>query len=323
MGDEWRRGWHPERMPPKASDAKVLVIGGGPAGLEATQALGKRGHEVILVDANRELGGRVAKEARLPGLAAWIRVVDYRLGQIEKLPSVDEARGVVTADEILQYDFEHVAIATGSRWRADGVGRHHTHPIPLDPALPILTPDDLMNGERPAGDLVVVYDDDHYYMGGVLAELLRAEGRAVTLVTPGICASSWTAATMEQHRIQRQLLELGIEIEASRAVTATVPGGVATECVFTGTAREIPCDAAVFVTARLPEDALYRELLERRDRWEASGLRTLKAVGDCLAPATIAAAVWEGHRYARELDEPDADQYAPFRREVTELAAEA
>ncbi|GIK76367.1 MAG: NADH:flavin oxidoreductase [Actinomycetes bacterium] len=318
MGEEWRRGWHPERMRPRGTDAKVLVIGGGPAGLEAAQALGKRGYEVILVEADRELGGRVRREARLPGLSAWIRVVDYRVGQIERLANVDEARDEVTADEILAYDFDHVAIATGSRWRGDGVGRHHTRPIPLDSGLPVLTPDDLMAGERPAGR-VAVYDDDHYYMGGVLAELLRAEGREVTLVTPGACASSWTAATMEQHRIQARLLELGVRIEASRAVIATTARGVATSCVFTGSEREIDCDAAVFVTARLPEESLYRELLDRRDEWADAGLRTVKAVGDCWCPGTIAAAVWEGHRYAEELDEPEADAALPL-REVTELA---
>jgi dimethylamine/trimethylamine dehydrogenase len=307
-------------MPPRASDAKILVVGGGPAGLEATQALGKRGHEVILVDANRTLGGRVTKEARLPGLAAWIRVVDYRVGQIERLANVEEARGVVTAEEILGYDFDHVAVATGARWRADGVGRFHTHPIALDPALPVLTPDDLMNGERPKVERVLIYDDDHYYMGGVLAELLRAEGYAVTLVTPGLCASSWTAATMEQHRIQRRLLELDVDIQASRAVTATMAGGVATTCVFTGAGRDLACDAVLFVTARLPEDSLYRDILARRDEWEDAGLRTVKAVGDCWSPGTIAAAVWEGHRYAEELDDPRAGEDVPLRREVTELA---
>jgi dimethylamine/trimethylamine dehydrogenase len=124
---------------------------------------------------------------------------------------------------------------------------------------------------------------------------------------------------MEQHRIQRRLLELGVEIQASHAVTATAAGGVASTCVFTGTAREIACDAAVFVTARLPEDSLYRELVARSDEWEAAGIRTVKAVGDCWCPGTIAAAVWEGHRYAEELDEPQGDE-APFLREVTELA---
>jgi dimethylamine/trimethylamine dehydrogenase len=91
-------------------------------------------------------------------------------------------------------------------------------------------------------------------------------------------------------------------------------------CVFTGRERELPADAAVFVTARLPSDAVYRTLLERRDAWAAAGLQTVRAVGDCLAPGTIAAAVWEGRRYAEELDEPPRGDSVPFRREVTELA---
>jgi dimethylamine/trimethylamine dehydrogenase len=90
--------------------------------------------------------------------------------------------------------------------------------------------------------------------------------------------------------------------------------------VFTGREREIAADAAVFVTARLPEDAVYRELIDRRADWAEAGLKTVRAVGDCLAPGTIAAAVWEGRRYAEELDEPARGDTVPFRREVTELA---
>jgi dimethylamine/trimethylamine dehydrogenase len=125
---------------------------------------------------------------------------------------------------------------------------------------------------------------------------------------------------MEQHRIQRRLLELGVEIHASRAVTATGAGGVTTACVYTEAERELACDAALMVTARLPEDSLYRDLLACRDEWEGAGLRKVKAVGDCWSPGTIAAAVWEGHRYAQELDDPRAGEDDSLLREVTELA---
>ena len=152
----------------------------------------------------------------------------------------------------------------------------------------------------------------------MLAELLARAGRRVALVTPAHAVSNWTTATMEQHRIQRRLLELDVDIIPARAVAATAADGVLTRCVFTDRERHLPADAAVFVTARLPADALYRELLERRAEWGDAGLRSVEAVGDCWCPGTIAAAVWEGRRYAEELEEPnDRGDTVPFRREVT------
>ncbi len=79
MGEEWRRGWHPERIRPRESEeASVLIVGAWPAGLEAARALGQRGYPVMLAEATGELGGRVTREAGLPGLAAWRRVAEYR-----------------------------------------------------------------------------------------------------------------------------------------------------------------------------------------------------------------------------------------------------
>ncbi len=319
MGEEWRRGWHPERIRPKGSDASVLVVGAGPAGLEAAQALGKRGYEVMLAEAGRELGGRVLREARLPGLAAWIRVVDYRKGQLAQLPNVQLAmESEVTAEEVLAYGFEHIAVATGSRWRADGVGRSHTYPLELA-GVEVLTPDDLLTGTRPQGDRVVLFDDDEYFMGGVLAELLAREGRQVTLVTPAAHASAWTINTMEQPRIQRRLLELGVTLELSHTLTGSAGGAARIECVYTARQRQLECDALVLVTARLPNDGIGEELLRRRSEWAAAGVSSVRIVGDAYAPGTIANAVWDGHRFAEELDDPGAGDAVPYRREVTEL----
>jgi dimethylamine/trimethylamine dehydrogenase len=271
---------------------------------------------VVLAEASAALGGRVAREARLPGLAAWIRVLDYRAAQIARLARVEVALGSpLDAGEIRSYDFDHVAVATGSRWRADAVGRWHVRPVPLD-GVPVLTPDDLLAGVRPDGERVVVYDDDHYYMGGVLAELLRSEGRDVTIVTPEPRVSEWTVNTMEQHRIQRRLLELGVGVRPLEAVASAGPGVVRTGCVYTGLVTEIACDALVVVAGRLPEDALADGLAAA-----GPGGPTVRVVGDAWSPGTIAAAVWDGRRYAEELDLPPSDgDEPPFRREVVALA---
>jgi len=321
MGEEWRREWHPERIPAKGSDDRVLVVGAGPAGLECARALGQRGYGVTLAEATTELGGRVAAECRLPGLAAWGRVRDYRVQQLQTMTNVETyLDSTLTADHVLEFGFEHVAIATGATWRRDGVARFHLQPIPVDGAMTLLTPDDLMAGAGASGD-VVVYDDDHYYMGGVLAERLVARGCRVTLVTPAAEPSTWTHNTLEQHRIQTRLLECGVAIVPHRAVTAIRAGGVETACVFRGETAETACDAVVMVTARLPHDDLYRDLCARRDDWADAGIRSVDAIGDARGPATIAHAVYAGHRYARELDGPDPGDGPPFRRELPALAA--
>jgi dimethylamine/trimethylamine dehydrogenase len=320
MGEEWRRGWHPERVRPRATEAKVLVAGAGPAGLEAARVLGMRGYEVILAEASSQLGGRVRREARLPGMATYIRVLDYRQGQLQKLPKVEVAYdSELTAEEVLSYGFDHVAVATGATWRRDGTGRWHTAPIEIEPALEALTPDDLMAGLRPAGDRVVLYDDDHYYMGGVLAELLAREGRAVTLVTPAARVSEWTVNTMEQERIQRRLLELGVEVIVSQTLVGAAPGSARIACVYTERERELPADGLVLVTARDPRDGLAGELLEAEGQWADAGIASVRAVGDAWSPATIAAAVWDGRRYAEQLEQVD-DREVPLKREIIRLA---
>ncbi|HSR46015.1 MAG TPA: FAD-dependent oxidoreductase [Acidimicrobiia bacterium] len=305
MGEEWRKGWHPEYIPARGSDSSVLIVGGGPAGLEAAVALGKRGYDVTLTEARRALGGRVTLESALPGLAQWARVRDWRLTQIEKLGNVDfYLESVVDEAQILEFGADRVVIATGAKWRRDGTGRWLEEPVPGWETPSVITPDDIMEGVTPAGP-VVVYDDDHYYMGGVIAEKLRRDGLAVTLVTPANEASTWTTHTEEQHRIQQRILALGIVLETGTTLAGVTGDSVLLECIYTGETREVAAQSTVMVTSRRPQDALFYSLVDRLD---------IERIGDCLAPGTIATSVYSGHRYAREMDS-QLMVPVPFRRE--------
>ncbi len=317
--EEWRKGWHPERIKAKTSERKVLVVGAGPAGLSATHKAGLRGYEVALAEASTGLGGRVTRESRLPGLNAWARVTDYRTGQINKMTNVNIYRDSrLTVDDILDFGFEHVAIATGAIWRRDGLARYNLMPIPIDPVMPIFTPDDLMAGKRPPGH-VVIYDDDHYYMGSVLAELLVAAGTTVTFVTPANKVAEWSFNTLEQGTIQARLLNLGVDVRVTRGVAAVNAGAVTVTCTYTGRDEDIACDAVVMVTSRLPDDGIYLGLKEREADWADNGIVSVKVIGDANAPAAIAWATYAGHRYAEELEEAPIGDALPFRREVARI----
>jgi len=302
----------------------VLIVGAGPAGLEAAHALGKRGYAVTLAEAGTELGGRLLGESRLPGLAAWIRVRDYRKLQLDQLVNVEvyfDSR--LDAAGILEFGFPRVVIATGAHWRADGVGHCWTTPLPIAEGAEVLTPDDLMAGRRPRGKRALIWDDDHYYMGGVLAELLADEGYATTYATPATEASTWTRATMEQPFIQKRLLEQGVTIRPNRNLAWIEPGSVALACTYTGREETLETDAVVLVTSRQPSATLAHDLDLRHGDWEAAGIDSVTTIGDALAPATIAHAVYAGRRYAEELDaEPLPEGTLPFRREIAELAPE-
>ena len=315
--EEWRKGWHPERVRAKGASASVLIVGGGPAGMEAARVLGMRGYGVTLAEAGRALGGRVTRERALPGLAAWGRVADYRAGQIAPMANVavyfDSALG---ADDVLAMGADHVAIATGADWRRDVVARHHLRGIPMQD-MAVYTPDDLMAGGGPMGGRVVLYDDDHFYMGSVLAELLVARGCAVEFVTPAARVAEWAVNTLEQAIIQRRLLEIGVRLHLSRAPDWVAGGEVGLACTYTGRQERLAADAVVLVSSRVGRDGLYAELMARRGEWGA--VASVKLIGDAAAPAPIAWAVYAGRRFAEEMDGPDRGDDLSFRREIAEL----
>jgi 2,4-dienoyl-CoA reductase-like NADH-dependent reductase (Old Yellow Enzyme family)/thioredoxin reductase len=302
MGEEWRKGWHPERARPAASAASVLIVGAGPAGLEAARTLGLRGYNVMLAEATRDLGGRVTREAALPGMSEYIRVRDYREQQLQKMPNVDVFReSRMTAQDVFDTGAAHVVIATGATWRRDLFDGQCYVDITSDGAT-VLTPDDIMEGRLPQGP-TLVFDGDNYYMAGVIAEAVARSGQPVTYVTAQDSVSAWAEKTSERWRIRTHLMGLGVEIITAHSLTGFDGRQATLECAYSGRERTLEVSAAVLVTQRRPNDDLYHDILAKVDGDAARLPFTLTRIGDVDAPAIIAAAVYAGHRYAVELEE--------------------
>jgi dimethylamine/trimethylamine dehydrogenase len=303
VGEEWRRGWHPEHVKPITSAEQYLVVGGGPAGLEAARALGQRGADVTIAEASDNWGGRVTLESGLPGLNAWARVRDWRLHQLRQMPNVQMfLQSPVSASDVLEYEIPNVVVATGSRWRSDGVGRVNRQPLSFLSGGNVYTPDDLMrqgvsclSNKGP----VIIFDDDRFYMASVLAEMIVLAGFETVYVTPSPIVAAWTEQTLEQSRIQKRLIQLGVRLFLSHKIADSENNVFSLACCYSGNITQIQCSNLVTATSRLPNNELWKELFTIEPAWKAAKIKTVQQIGDCLSPGLIATAVQAGYAYAQ------------------------
>jgi len=296
MGEEWRRGWHPQKIQSAHKEANILVVGGGPAGLEATLALAQRGYQVTLAEARDELGGRVIHETSLPGLQSWIRVRDYRKHLISQMDNVEVyLNSPLCKSDIEEFDADQIVIATGSQWRRDGLGSNLRKSLEIPATNNIFTPDDIFNGAEIEGD-ILIYDDDHYFMAGALAEKFLLAGHQVTYLSPSMTISNWTAMTNEQAFIQSRLLSLGIQTAFGQTLLNVEKTRLTTQCSYSGQKTNHPFDNLLLVTSRQSSATLFEQLNQKN----------VTRIGDSLVPSNIADAVYSGHKFAREFGEDPA-----------------
>jgi dimethylamine/trimethylamine dehydrogenase len=335
--EEYRRGWHPERFAKASDPCSVLVVGGGPAGMECARVLGERGYDVHLREAEAELGGHLRNVIRYPRMNEWGRVTTYRQLQLAKMKNVEVHLGVgkMSADDVLAYGADRVVIATGSRWATDGLGAEGHSALPgCDASLPTcLTPEQIMNGKPIPGERVVVLDGDGHFTGISMAELAANLGKKVTLVTNMSDPAEYSQFTMEVQNNKRMMHEKGIAVMRNHWVDSYENGKLTLFHLYRhGWALTDPengkmprregtdvvvldADAVILVTSRVPIQDLFVELKRRRSEWAAHDLQAVYRVGDCQAPRQISDAVFDGHRLAREFDSEHPQYPLPWIRE--------
>jgi dimethylamine/trimethylamine dehydrogenase len=318
-GEEYRRGWHPERYSPARNAHKsVLIVGAGPAGLECARVLGLRQmSDVHLVDAAETPGGSLSWLSSLPRLGEWRHVIDYRVAQLGKLANVQAiARRRLTSDDVRDYGADIVIIATGAHWAGDGMGPATYGPIPgaSSDHGHVVTPEQLLIDRKPVGGTVVVYDCEGVVTGIGICELLASQGKHVTLLTPADSPGEYARFTGEVPQVRRALATAGVAVRTETIVTRVDDSAIGVRGVYDDEETEIACDSIVLLTQRRSDDSLYAELASAGAAPVAQG--AVYRIGDCVAPRMTADCVYDGHRLAREIDSPDPSRPLPFIREL-------
>lgn len=340
-GEEFRRGWHPEKFPKSGSKDSVLVVGAGPSGSECSRVLMERGYTVHLYDSAEKIGGHLNQVVTLPNLGEWGYHRDYRETQITKLLKKNRENQLalgqkpLTADDVLNYGADKVVIATGASWNTDGTNCLTHDPIPgADASRPDqLTPEQVLAGKKPIGKRVVILNADTYFMAPSLAEKLAVAGHEVTVVS-GVHLANYMHFTLEYPNMMRRLHELHVTELGDTFCSRIEPGrleiysiwGDGSKRTYRGPGvlprdenkshRWLEFDSLILVTGRHSEAGLYNELKAREGEWAENGIKAVYLIGDAEAPRLIADATFTGHRLAREIEEENAQYPKPYKREV-------
>jgi dimethylamine/trimethylamine dehydrogenase len=334
-GEEYRRGWHPEKFHPAANrDKGVLVVGAGPSGMECAMVLGKREMSAVhLVEADREIGGCVnwisllghsdgeknlfRGDAR--GLGEWKRIVNYRQIQLDKLSNVEiHPNSRLSAQDVFDYGAEIVIIATGCHYATDGRGPATHAPIEgADTSLDWqLTPDEVVSESKRVGKRVLVLENEGYFMGASVAQKLAGEGHEVHLLTQLGDIAGYMEYTLEAPMLHRDLHRLGVDIRPYTMLEKIEPGACHAYNVWDEAHKDVfEVDTVVLCTQRISNDELYRELKADKERLDSEGIEQVFLIGDASAPRMIVDCIFDGHRLAREIDSPNPALPLPFIRE--------
>lgn len=286
-------------LPEGHRKSKVVVVGAGPAGMEAARVTGLLGHQVVLFERSHEVGGQLALWGSLPEKELLLGSRDWYRRQLDEAQVDLRPSTTATAESVLAERPDAVIVATGARFVRDGWSGFMPEPIAGADHDFVYTPEDIIEGGvRPSGR-VLILDEEQMYTGLGLAQLLAESGAQVEVVTremSPVGVHVWYS--LEFPYLLPKLQQLGVTFLTGHYIKSIEPGRVTVFDFLSNLEQTRPADAVVLATMRRQASTLDADLEGK--------VPQLFVVGDALAPRALFDATYEGHRFARLVGDPEA-----------------
>lgn len=288
VGREWE--WGGDRFTKTEVPKSVLVVGAGPAGLEAARVAAERGHSVDLVEAAPQVGGQFRLAGLQPRRGQITDLLGWYESQLAKLGVTLRLNTFLDAEEIAAHPAETVVLATGSlpdpearqRW-LPAVG-----PLPGLENGSVWSPEEVLRREARLGDTVIVLDEGGNWRGVGTAWALAEQGKRVMIVTPDAYVGKEITRTSADGPARARLARAGARFLTESVITRWHGNGATVRNMLTGAEETIPASALVVATTNIAFDPFP-------DTFPG---KTVHRIGDCAAPRQAPYAFHEGRKVA-------------------------
>ena len=287
--------WGGDRFIKTKTPKIVLVVGGGPAGLEAARVSAERGHKVTLAEAGDRLGGQFRLAGMQPRRRQIIDLLDWYARQLSQLGVEVRLNAFLEAEEIKEFAADKTVLATGS-FPTDTVFQKaipHVGKLPGIELGGVFSAEDVMARRARPGKRVILLDEGGNWKGCGTAWKLAEDGHQVILVTPDPFVGKELQRTAADYPLRQRLAKLGVRFVLESAITKWSREGAEILCFLDGNSQFIEADSLVFATPNIAEDSLTLELQD-------SGLDVIN-IGDSAGPRQAPFVIYEGRRTGLEI----------------------
>ena len=285
--------WGGDRFQAAVLPKSVLVVGAGPAGLEAARGAAERGFRVEIVEALPVIGGQFRLAGMQPRRAQILELMDWYERQFTKLGVTLRLNTFLDADEVAAHPAEQVVLATGSLPNEKAFQRWlpHLGSLPGRELGGVWSPEEVMRREARLSDAVIVYDEGSNWRGVGTAWALAEAGKQVTIVTPEAFVGKEIARTAADGAARRRMAKLGVVFKTEACIARWHGRGATVVNLLTGDKEVITASGLVMATTNRAFDPFPEGF---------AGKQTLR-IGDCVAPRLAAYAFHEGRKLALNL----------------------